>query len=94
MIFSGTLRIHIYEEHALIDFLRGSLVVSGQRIPLFEFDNGDYTQTIWFAVALPPVDVTAYAGQELTLEFESELGAGPGTDFYLDELSLVSDCLP
>jgi hypothetical protein len=91
--FSGALRIQIFEEHALVDFLRVSLVSDGQRLAVLEFDNGDATVD-WFDFTGPVVDVTAYAGRGLTLEFESEIGAGPGTNFYMDDLTLVSECAP
>jgi hypothetical protein len=91
--FAGALRIQVFEQHTLVDFLRASLVIAGQRIPLFEFDNGDATED-WFVHVVPSVDVAAYAGQTLTLEIESEVGVGPGTNFFLDGLSLVSECAP
>jgi hypothetical protein len=90
--FSGVLRIQIFEQHALIDFLRITLVTPGQRVPLYEFDNGDATDD-WIDLAVP-IDVAAYAGQAVTLEFESEIGMGPGTNFFLDDLALVPDCGP
>ncbi len=87
----GALRIQIYTPHSIVDFIRASLVSSGQRIPLFEFDNGDAADD-WSELALPPLDVAAYAGQTLNLEIESSIGVGPGTSFFLDDLSLVSEC--
>jgi hypothetical protein len=89
--FRGALRIQLFEQHTLVDFLRGTLVVAGQRIPLFVFDNGDVNED-WLGLAPPAVDVTAYAGQTLMLEIESDLGVGPGTNFFLDAISLVSEC--
>lgn len=87
----GALRVQIFEPHSIVDFLRASLVSSGQRIPVFEFDNGDAADD-WSELALPPLDVTAYAGQTVTLEIESSIGVGPGTNFFLDDLSLVPEC--
>jgi hypothetical protein len=92
LTFAGALRIQLIEQHPIVDFLRISLVVSGQRLPLFEFDNGDFTDD-WFDIGMP-VDVTAYAGQAITLEIESQIGAGPGTNFYVDDLALVPGCSP
>jgi hypothetical protein len=89
--FAGALRIQILEQHALVDFLRVSLVSDGQRLAVLEFDNGDATAD-WFELTGPVVDVTAYAGRTLTLELESEIGAGPGTNFFLDDLTLVVAC--
>jgi hypothetical protein len=91
--FSGALRIQIFEQHALVDFLRVSLVSDGQRLAVLEFDNGDATVD-WFDFTGPVVDVTAYAGRDLTLELESEIGDGPGTNFFVDDLTLVSECTP
>jgi hypothetical protein len=90
--FVGALRIQIFEQHALIDFLRITLVTPGQRVPLYEFDNGDATDD-WIDLDAP-IDVAAYAGQAVTLEFESEIGMGPGTNFFLDDLALIPDCGP
>jgi hypothetical protein len=90
--FAGALRIQIFEQHALIDFLRITLVTPGSRVPLYEFDNGDATDD-WIDLDVP-IDVAAYAGQALTLEFESEIGNGPGTNFFLDDLTLIPDCGP
>jgi aminopeptidase S len=92
LTFAGALRIQLFEEHPIVDFLRISLVASGQRLPLFEFDNGDATDD-WFDIGVP-VDVTPYAGQALTLEIETQIGAGPGTNFYVDDLALVPGCSP
>lgn len=89
----GAVRIQIFEPHALIDFLRGSLVAPGQRIPIFERNNGDATED-WVTLSAPPVDIAAFAGQTLTLELESEIGVGPGTNFFLDDLSLIVECGP
>jgi hypothetical protein len=91
--FAGVLRIQSNEPHDEIDFFRARLVGSGQRISLFEYDNADASNE-WFSFALPPLDVLAYAGQTLTLELESDVGAGPGTNFFLDELSLRLECTP
>jgi len=90
--FSGALRIQIFEAHALIDFLRITLVTPDRRVPLYEFDNGDATDD-WIELGAP-IDVAAYAGRAVTLEFESEIGTGPGTNFYLDDLALIPDCGP
>jgi len=37
-------------------------------------------------------NVEAYAGQQVTLELESQIGDSPGTNFFLDELELVPLC--
>jgi hypothetical protein len=89
----GALRIQIFEQHALIDFLRADLVAGALRIPVFAFDNGSASED-WVELAVPAVDVTAYAGQTVTLELESEIGAGPGTNFFIDGLSLTAPCTP
>lgn len=89
----GALRIQVFEPHTIVDFLRATWVISGQRIAVFEYDNGDATED-WFDFATTPLDVRAYSGQELTLEIESEIGIGPGTNFFLDDLSLVAECSP
>lgn len=89
----GAVRIQIFEPHALIDFLRGSLVAPGQRIPIFERNNGDATED-WVTLSAPPIDISAFAGQTLTLELESEIGVGPGTNFFLDDVSLIVECGP
>jgi hypothetical protein len=93
LTFAGVLRIQVDGQHDVIDFLRASLVASGQRIALFEYDNSDATNE-WVAFSLPPLDVLAYAGQTLTLELQSDVGDGPGTNFFLDELSLRLECTP
>lgn len=87
----GSLRIQILEEHSNVDILRIRLVVDGQPIPVAEFTNGDVTED-WFDFAPMPLVMLDGQAVTVTLEIESEISAGPGTNFYVDDLALV--CLP
>jgi hypothetical protein len=80
--------------HPNIDFLRIRLVIAGQPVPLGEFTNGNAGND-WFDFTPPPATVMTN-GQAIsaTLEIESEIGAGPGTNFYVDDLALVPSCAP
>lgn len=90
--FIGSIEIQVFEQHTLIDFLRVTLVVPGARLPLLELDNGDAGQD-WVDMA-SSLDVAPYAGEDVTLELESQIGDGPGTNFFLDDPSLVPECEP
>jgi hypothetical protein len=89
-----SIRIQIFEVHPNIDFLRIRLVIAGQPVPLGEFTNGNAGND-WFDFTPPPATVMTN-GQAIsaTLEIESEIGAGPGTNFYVDDLALVPSCAP
>jgi hypothetical protein len=89
LTFAGSLRVQIFEQHDIIDFLRVSLTVAGQRLPLLEFDNGDASSD-WLDMTTA-VDVSAFAGQAITLELESQIGMGPGTNFFVDDLALIPE---
>jgi hypothetical protein len=90
--FTGSMQIQVFEQHAPIDFVRITLVVPDARLALLAFGNGDAGQS-WVDIAAS-LDVASYAGQEVTLELESQIGDGPGTNFFLDDLSLVPACEP
>jgi hypothetical protein len=89
-----SLRIQIFEQHATIDFLRLRLVIGGVATPIAEFSNADAGQD-WVDYAPEPLAITA-GGQPLaaTLEIESSIGDGPGTNFFVDDVALVPTCAP
>lgn len=89
-----SLRVQVFEPHANIDFFRVRVVVAGQPIPIAEFTNADAGDD-WVNLTPPPVAI-ATNGQPVTavLELESEIGAGPGTNFFVDDLALVPTCAP
>lgn len=89
LTFAGALRVQIFEQHAIVDFLRVTVSVAGQRLPLLEFDNGDASDD-WVDVRTT-LDVSAFVGQTLTLDIESQIGIGPGTNFFLDDLALIPE---
>ncbi|HTV25853.1 MAG TPA: hypothetical protein VMG12_44455 [Polyangiaceae bacterium] len=91
---SYSLRVQIFEEHPNVDFFRVRLVVAGQTLPIAEFTNADASDD-WVNLSPPPVSVTTNgAVVSATLELESEIGAGPGTNFFVDDLALVPTCTP
>jgi len=87
-----SLRVQIFEPHENIDYLRVRLVIAGQPTPIGEFTNADAGDD-WVDLTPTPIAITTN-GQPVTavLEFESEISAGPGTNFYLDDLALVPTC--
>lgn len=89
-----SLRVQIFEQHAIIDFLRVRLVVAGVATPIAEYSNADAGQE-WVDYAPEPLAISTN-GQALpvTLELESAIGDGPGTNFYVDDLALVPTCVP
>lgn len=89
-----SLRIQIFEQHANIDFLRLRLVIGGEPTPIAEFSNANAGQD-WVDYAPEPLAITT-GGQPLsaTLEIESSIGDGPGTNFYVDDVALVPTCAP
>lgn len=89
-----SLRIQIFEPHAIIDFLRLRLVIGEEPVPVAEFSNANAGQE-WVDYAPEPIAITT-AGQPLsaTLEIESTIGEGPGTNFYVDDVALVPTCAP
>ena len=40
------------------------------------------------------IPISADAAFSLISELESEIGAGPGTNFFVDDLALVPTCAP
>lgn len=89
-----SLRVQVFEPHPNIDFLRVRLVIAGEPTPIAEFTNADAGDD-WVDFTPPPVPVAAN-GEPTTavLEIESEIGAGPGTNFFVDDLALVPTCAP
>jgi hypothetical protein len=89
-----SLRVQIFEQHTIIDFLRVRLVVSGVATPIAEYSNANAGQE-WVDYAPEPLAISTN-GQPLpvTLEIESAIGDGPGTNFYVDDLALVPTCVP
>lgn len=89
-----SLRIQIFEQHATIDFLRLRLVVGGVATPIAELSNANAGQE-WVDYAPEPLAIDTN-GQALpvTLEIESTIGDGPGTNFFVDDVALVPTCAP
>jgi len=89
-----SLRIQIFEQHATIDFLRLRLIVAGVATPIAELSNANAGQE-WVDYAPEPLAISTN-GQALpvTLEIESTIGDGPGTNFYVDDVALVPTCAP
>jgi hypothetical protein len=92
LALEGSVRVQIFEEHPNIDYLRIRLVMGTQPVPLVQLTNADASSD-WVALAPPPVALTP-SDQPLTvtLEFESEISAGPGTNFFVDDLALIATC--
>jgi hypothetical protein len=87
-----SLRIQIFEQHATIDFLRVRLVIGGVATPIAEFSNADAGED-WVDYAPEPLAITT--GEQplaATLEIESSIGDGPGTNFFVDDVALVPTC--
>lgn len=89
-----SLRIQIFEQHATVDFLQLRLVVGGVATPIAELSNANAGQE-WVDYAPEPLAISTN-GQSLpvTLEIESTIGDGPGTNFYVDDVALVPTCAP
>jgi hypothetical protein len=89
-----SLRIQIFEQHATVDFVRLRLVVGGVVTPIAELSNANAGQE-WVDYAPEPLAISTN-GQSLpvTLEIESTIGDGPGTNFYVDDVALVPTCAP
>jgi hypothetical protein len=90
----GSLRVQLLEEHPQIDYLRIRLVFATGPVPLGQWTQAD-VGTDWVDLTLPPVELVPSAQPvSVTVEIESEIGAGPGTYFYVDDLALVATCPP
>jgi hypothetical protein len=92
LALQGSVRVQIFEQHPNVDFLRIRLVMGGQPVALGQLSNGD-AGSDWVPLAPPPVEwVPSTQPLTVTLEIESEIGAGPGTNFFVDDLALVPTC--
>jgi hypothetical protein len=92
LALEGSVRVQIFEEHPNIDYFRIRLVVGAQPVAIAQLTNADAGND-WVSLSPSPVALTP-SDQPLTvtLELESEISAGPGTNFYVDDLALVPTC--